>query len=85
MGRIKVYGGQWNLPDAPMIEDPFAAYYRTPEASNQTNETRLEAQTRVEPQGINQTPTKRPYPTSDDDCDSNIVNTVETPTQMQSP
>jgi len=26
MGRMKVYGGSWNLPDAPFIEDPFQKY-----------------------------------------------------------
>jgi len=49
MGRMKVYGGQWNLPDAPLIEDTFAVYYRTSDARTQTPETKLEAPTRVEP------------------------------------
>lgn len=71
MGRMKVYGGEWNIPDAPLIEDPFAAYYRT---------TKLEASTSVEPPVVHRTPTKRPCPTTDDECDVN-----DTPTQVQSP
>jgi len=28
MGRIRVYGEQWDLPEAPVSENPFAKYLK---------------------------------------------------------
>jgi hypothetical protein len=80
MGRIKVYGGSWNLPDAPLVEDPFSVYYRSLDAKC---ERRREAATRVEPPVDKQPPPPRSSLTTDDDSDDKIW--IDITTQPQSP